>query len=176
MENERGIFGLTVTRMILDKLIYKEEYDTIESNMSDSNIGARKKKNIRNHLFIIYGIINSVVKNEMKPVDIQIYDVAKCFDELWLAECCNNMYDYGLQNDHLVLVYEGNKRCEFIVNTPVGRTESETVTELVMQGSVLGPIQCSVQVDSVGKECQQTGKHLLLYKGLVRVPPLGMGF
>ena len=31
------------------------EYETLDNNMSDSNIGARKNKNIRNHIFIING-------------------------------------------------------------------------------------------------------------------------
>ena len=47
--------------------------------MSDSNIGSRKGKNIRNHLFIIYGIINSVINGGMAPVDIQVYDLEKVF-------------------------------------------------------------------------------------------------
>ena len=49
--------------------------------MSDSNVGGRKKRNIRDHLFIVYGVINSVV-----PVDIAVYDIAKCFDSMWLSE------------------------------------------------------------------------------------------
>ena len=43
LENERDIFVLTVLRMIIDKCIYLEEYDVIDENMSDSNVGARKK-------------------------------------------------------------------------------------------------------------------------------------
>ena len=62
MNNERGIFILTALKKILDKLIYIEKYGDIDKNMSDSNIGARKQRNIKNHLFIIYGKINSVVK------------------------------------------------------------------------------------------------------------------
>ena len=58
LENDRGIFIINIFRSILLKLIYKEEYETIDSNMSDSNIGARKRKNIRNHIFILNGIIN----------------------------------------------------------------------------------------------------------------------
>ena len=58
--------------------------------MSDSNIGARKMKNIRNHLFIIYGVINSVLKGESECIDIQIYDLVKAFDVLWLADTMND--------------------------------------------------------------------------------------
>jgi hypothetical protein len=61
--------------------------------MSDSNIGARKRKNIRNHLFIIYGVINSVLKAESECIDIQIYDLVKAFDVLWLADTMNDLWD-----------------------------------------------------------------------------------
>ena len=60
MNNERGIFILTTLKKVLDKLIYIDKYDDIDQNMSDSNIGARRGRNIKNHLFIIYGIINYI--------------------------------------------------------------------------------------------------------------------
>ena len=44
IDNMRGIFIVNKFRDILMKLIYNDEYDEIDSNMSDSNIGARKKK------------------------------------------------------------------------------------------------------------------------------------
>ena len=40
MSNERGIFIVSVFRSILMKLIYNEKYEIIDSNMSDSNVGA----------------------------------------------------------------------------------------------------------------------------------------
>ena len=44
LESDRGIFIMNICRGIIMKIIYKEEYETIESHMSDSNIGARKRK------------------------------------------------------------------------------------------------------------------------------------
>ena len=61
MENDKGIFGLSIFKKMIDKLIYLEKYPLLDANMSDSNIGARKKRNIKNHLFIIHVIINSLV-------------------------------------------------------------------------------------------------------------------
>ena len=59
LNNDRGIFILTVMKKILDKLIYSDKYHDIDKNMSDSNVGARRKRNIKDHLFIIHGVINS---------------------------------------------------------------------------------------------------------------------
>ena len=42
LNNERGIFNLVVIRDILDKMLYHNNYDKIDAEMSDSNIGARK--------------------------------------------------------------------------------------------------------------------------------------
>ena len=61
LESDRGIFSLSVFRKIIDKIIYQEKYSLIDQYMSNSNIGARKKRNIKNHLFIIYAIIKSVI-------------------------------------------------------------------------------------------------------------------
>ena len=44
MDNDRGIFIVSVLRKILDKLIYEDKYEFIESEMPDSNIGAQRGK------------------------------------------------------------------------------------------------------------------------------------
>ena len=43
-----------------------------------------------------------------------------------------------------------------------------------MQGENLAPLECSVQIDTFGKECLREGKNLFLYRGTVEVPPLSM--
>ena len=154
------------------KMIYNEEYPGIDRNMSDSNIGARKMKNIRNHIFILNGIINEAIKNG-KSIDLQILDYRQCFDSMWLEECINDMYDYGVKNTNLALIYEANKVNKVAVMTPNGLTERKSIEKIVMQGEVFGPLECSISVDSIGKECIARGQYLYSYKG-VDVPPLAM--
>ena len=43
-----------------------------------------------------------------------------------------------------------------------------------MQGNVMGPIKCSVQMDTLGRDCYRDMEGLFLYKNMVFVPPLGM--
>ena len=81
MDNERGIFCVTVFRYILDCLIYNREYKNVDKNLSDSNVGARKGRNHRDNLFVLYGIINSAIKGEISDIDVQFFDVVKCFDK-----------------------------------------------------------------------------------------------
>ena len=58
--NYRGIFLLSILRTIKDKLIHEDINGTLNDNMSDSQVGNRKKKGIRNHLFIVHNIINII--------------------------------------------------------------------------------------------------------------------
>ena len=81
----------------IDKLIYEDEYKIIDKNLTDCNVGARKSRNIRDNLFIVNGAINAVKNNDDKPVDIELFDIEKCFDSLWLKECMNDLYEVGLQ-------------------------------------------------------------------------------
>ena len=46
--------------------------------MSDSNVGARKGKNIRNHIFVINEIITDILNTKGNAVDIQILDYKQC--------------------------------------------------------------------------------------------------
>ena len=61
--------------------------------MSDSNVGARKEMDVRNHLFIVYGVINNVLQREDHCLDLQIYDIIKAFDSIWLEDSWNDLYD-----------------------------------------------------------------------------------
>ena len=104
------------------KLVYADKYSIVDQNMSDSNVGARKNKNIRNHLFILNGIINDVVNNKDKHIDLIIVDYKQCFDSMWLEECMNDLWNAGLRDDHLSLLYKANSQNQVAIKTPFGKT------------------------------------------------------
>ena len=54
-ENQRGIFRVSVIRSILMRLIYNTKYPTIDKNMSDCQMGGRKKKGCKSNIWIING-------------------------------------------------------------------------------------------------------------------------
>ena len=78
LKNDRGIFNEVKIRSILEKLVYNEKYETIEASMSCSNIGARKNRNVRDHLLVINSIFHEVSNDKSKHIDVGIYDVMKC--------------------------------------------------------------------------------------------------
>ena len=166
MDNQRGLFNLVTIRSIIDKLIYIDEYKTVDDNLTDCNVGARKERNIRDNLFVVYGVINSVIQKYAKPVDIELFDISKCFDSLWLKECLNDLYEAGITNSNLNLIYEGNRQCFLAVNTPRGQTKRIEINEIVMQGSVWGPLCCTTTMDKIGQQA---------YKGMLKCPPLWHG-
>ena len=103
--NDRGVFVVTILRSILMRLIYMDCYKVLDESMSDSQVGARKGKNIRNHIWIVNGIITDVLSTKSrKPIDVQIFDFKQCFDSLWLKECMNDVYKAGLNDDKFALL------------------------------------------------------------------------
>ena len=174
LANERGIFIVNVLKSIFMKMLWNDVYPTLDRNMSDSNVGGRRGKNIRNYLFIVNGIINDVINGKAEPIDIGIGDYRQCFDSMWLSESVNDLYESGIQDDNLAIIHAANKHNLVAINTPVGLTKRVPVEEIVMQGEVTGPGQCSNQIDTIGKECIKENKLLYIYKDQVGVPPLGM--
>ena len=176
LDNDRGVFNVVKIRSILDKLVYNDIYSKVDSSMSSSNIGARRKRNIRDHLFVINGILNDVNENKSKTgVDIGIYDIAKCFDKMWYSETGNDIFKAGVQDDKFILIANSNKECQVAIKTPWGGlTDRISFSELEMQGTVLSNIKCSVQVDSLGQDCIRENKGIFKYKNCISIPPLSM--
>ena len=172
--NERGIFRVDIIRYILMRIIYNEKYPEIDMNMSDSQMGGRKGKGCRNNLFIINGIIHDVLSSKKnKPVVLQIYDYAQMFDSINLQQAISDVYETGLQDENLSLIYKANKEIFMAVNTPDGLSERQVLNNIVLQGDTFGSILASVQVDTIGQECLQSG-YGYNYKDILPVGMLGL--
>ena len=145
---------VTICRTIIMKMIYKDKYPIIDQSMSDSNIGARKNKNIRNHIFVVNSVIHDLLsKKSNKQVDIMVLDYKQMSDSECLCECMNDLYEAGVKDDIFALIYEANRVDNVAVQTPHGLSRREVFKDIVMQGDVLAPLISSLQVDTMGKEC-----------------------
>ena len=103
-----------------------------------------------------------------------MYDLTKCFDGLWLEECCNNLFEAGVIDDKLAMVYEGNYINQVAVRTAGGLTERRNVERIVTQGGVTGPVCCAVQTDKMGIDALSNNEYLNMYIGKVGIPTLAM--
>ena len=82
LENERGIFRVSILRFILTRLIYNDKYPEIDENMSDCQMGGRKRKGCRNNIFIVNGIIHDIMSSKKKkPATLQFYDYRQMFEK-----------------------------------------------------------------------------------------------
>ena len=114
-------------------------------------------------------------------MDVTAYDVAQCFDSLWLKDCINDLHDSGIKDDRLALVYESNRNNKISVNVPsVGETEPIDISEVVMQGSSWGSIMCGNSVGDIGGDTMNRAKNndvtnfIYKYKDEVDVSSLEM--
>ena len=83
-------------------------------------------------------------------MDINVYGVFKCFDTMWLLECINDLYDAGIRNYNLCLLYMSNRNAKSVFKTSSGTTQPIDIRNKVMQGRVWGgPICCLRPLDAV---------------------------
>ena len=173
-KNERGIFGVPRIRAILMRLIYNMKYEQIDRNMSDCQMGGRKKKGCKNNIFVINGIIHETLRSKKNnAVVLQIYDYAQMFDSIDLQQALSDIFDAGMDDDTLALLHDANKEIHFAVKTPNGLTDRQIVKDIVLQGDTFGSLLASVQVDTIGKECIAEGLGYI-YKESLQVGFLGL--
>ena len=173
-ESYRGIFRVPILRTILDRLIYNDEYDIIEENLSDSNVGARKGRNVRDNILVLNAITNSIVNGNEDAVDVQIFDIEKCFDKLWVEECVNYLFTSGFKNDKLPLLFKENQNALIAVKTSTGISKRISIRNIIMQGTVWGSLCCTVSMEKLGKLIYKEEDLTYKYKGKIEIPTLGM--
>ena len=172
--NQRGIFRVSAVRSVLMRLVYNEKYPVIDKNMSDGQMGGRKRKGCRNNIFIVNGIIHDVLSSVKKdPVMLQINDYRQMFDAMHLEEALSDIYDVGVKDDNLTLLHGANKEINMGVNTPNGPSERQNIENVVLQGDTWGSLLASVQVDSIAKEVEKTD-YGYKYKDVLPVSILGL--
>ena len=83
---------------------------------------------------------------------LTFYDIEKCFDSLWLEDCKNSLWENGVQNDNLYLIYLLNKKASITVKTPLGNASPFVIINFVKQSTVLGTILNNCSLDRICKE------------------------
>ena len=139
-------------------LVYDMKYPDIDRKMSDCQMGGRKRKGCKNNIFILNGLIHEVLSSKkMKPILLQFYDYSQMFDSIDLKEAISDIYDTGVDDDNLALLYRGNEEIHMAVKTANGLSERQIIRNCVLQGDTFGSILASVQVDKIGQECMEEG-------------------
>ena len=175
IDSYRGIFIVNIFKSLLMRLIYQDKSAIIDSNMSDFQIGGRKGKNVRDHIFVVNGVIQDTLSSvKVTPINLMVADFQQCFDGLSLPLACKDLYSSGCKDDKLALLYNINKRSYVAVKTPLGWPERFNIHENVLQGDVFGNILASNQIDKFGKQCLDDNKHIFMYRDAIPIAPLAM--
>ena len=120
--------------------------------------------------------MNEVINGEDVAIDIQGFDIHKCFDEMNFFETHNALYDVTPKDDKFTLMTMLDVNCKVKVRTPCGITPQFQLDKVVPQGSVLAPLKCSVQIDTLARDSysQDLGREMYRYKNCLYVPNLLM--
>ena len=158
------------------RLLYNLKSQKVDLHMSDSNVGGRTNKSGINHIWILNGIIHDRKSSVKKhPIVIQQYDYRQMFDGMDSSEACGDIFDYGVNDNHLNLLHEASKSVVINVKTPYGVTSDYIITNKVMQGDTWATAMASSQVDSFGKEMlNENPSYMYKYLEEVPIPILGM--
>ena len=61
LNSDRGIFKLNLIQSLKEKMIYNDIYNEVDESMSDSNVGGRKGRSIRDNLWILNSVIHHAI-------------------------------------------------------------------------------------------------------------------
>ena len=82
------------------RLLFNMMFSVFNSQMSDSNVGGRKKQSGINHILVMNNIIYDQVSSVKKvPVLIQKYDYKQMFDGMDSTEASGDLFNYGVDDD-----------------------------------------------------------------------------
>ena len=95
-------------------------------------------------------------KNMEGELYLLIADAEKCFDNLLLEDCGNELYRIGFPVNEIEAIEEMNRNITAEIETPFGRTENIKIERAVKQGSVMGPTMCIVETDRVNDINEKT--------------------
>ena len=95
------------------------------------------------------------------------------FDAINLEEAINDVFDAGMDNDNLALIYNANNDIRMAVNTSTGLTERQSLRNYVLQGDTWSSLLASIQVDNICKDIDGAG-YGYLYKDSLPVSMLAL--
>ena len=143
-ENHRGIFLTQVICKIFERVI-KQRIEPKLKNIHRCQAGGMKNRSTTDNVFMLKGIIDHRIYTG-EPTYVTLYDFKQAFDSLWLEDCILSLHNLGMEDELLYLIYCLNKNADIAVKNPYGLADAFKATNVVKQGTVLGPIFCSSSI------------------------------
>ena len=140
LTNYRGIF--LSSSKIFEKLIKKRIDKILLNNVNPFQAGARAGRGTADNLFMLRGVID-YYKYFKATIYLTLCDFEQAFDSLWLQDSICSLWNVGVKNELLPLIYTLNEKAVVSVKTPHGLTTEFDANDTVKQGTVLGSNICS---------------------------------
>ena len=102
----------------------------------------------QDNIFVLSAISNSVLNCESAPVQVPVSDVETCFELMWLRSCTNALYDSGLTDDMLSLMYLAKRNIQFAAKVNNKLTSRRKAQDLEMQGSFWSSLKCTTMMEN----------------------------
>ena len=150
LNNCREVLIVPILSIILEELIKNRIMNTLRNNISQFQNGGVKGKGVVDNLFIVRGVIDHALHSG-KELCITFFDIEKCFDSLWLEDCINSLWENGMRDDMLSLIYLMNTKVQVTIRTPIGESQPFICSNVVKQGTVLGPVLNNCSIDDFSK-------------------------
>jgi hypothetical protein len=85
------------------------------------------------NIYIVNGVIHDVMPLKKKePVFLQIYDYKQMLDAINLEQAASDIYDAGMNDDNLALIYKANSQVKMAVNTPNGISDRKDIENVLV--------------------------------------------
>ena len=153
----RGVLIVPIISIIFEKLLKNRITLVLKQNMSNFQNGGSKGKGVVDNLFLLRALIDHS-KYMGKQLWLTFYDTEKCFDSSCIEDCINSLWDNGVRDDTLSLIYNLNVKANITIKTPFGDTQVLPLENLVKQGTVLGLV---LNNRSLGRVCKGSlGYHI----------------
>ena len=153
------------------RLLFNANIENIEKQLTNLNIGGRKGKSARDHLFVLFSILADMKQNNnYKCLDLVWYDLASCFDGLWGTKTYYDLYTNWVKNNSINLLHKINQKATISVKTPNGISKKSEIKEKIMQGENFSSILCTSTLDLISKKCPIEPYK---YRNSVKIPKAG---
>ena len=153
----------------MEKLIKTRVKDVLDT-INPLQCGGRCNRSTCDCTFILRCLIDHA-KYLNRTLYLTLYDYQTCFDSLWLEDCIISLWNLGINNQMLPLIYKMNESSRVIVKSPYGPTRPFNCPRIVKQGTVLGSTLCGSTTAELCGELKQGGASVLSesVKGLLFV-------
>ena len=152
LRNHRGIFLTSIFSKVMEKLI-KTRIQNKLKNITPFQCSA-PNHSTADSMFIVNGLIDHA-KYQKTPLYLTLYDYSTCFDSLWLEDTMLSLWDLGVQDEMLPLIYKLNEHCDITMRTPYGTSLPFKCERIVKQGAVLSTSLCGSSTSQLTKELDQ---------------------